>query len=278
MLDKKVFLTRVFTAIIFAVIVIFLLNFNKFTVFIFLAIVGFSTAFEYVKIKMDDNAGIRDLVIAPFLFGSAPILIDYFTSSLNFVGFLLLLLGAIIFSIYLLFKLFTNKSSKTKTDFMIYLEVLFYIGIPLLLTENMFLSGDGARAIIIFILILLIWTNDTFAYLSGSMLGKNKLMPSVSPGKTIEGFIGGGVFTLVVSLVLYNYFNMYSIIFYVLMALVVWLIGTSGDLIESKLKRSYSIKDSGKIMPGHGGFLDRFDSFIFVLPYVVLLAYIYTKL
>jgi len=278
MLDKKVFLTRVTSAIVFASIVVFLLNYNRFTVFLFLAIVGFATAFEYVKIKMDGRAGLREFIVAPFLFGAAPITIEYFTHKLNFVGFNILLLLSVLFSIYLLYKLFADKSSKTESDIVVFGEVLFYIGIPLLLVENMFLGEGEGRPIIVFVVILLIWTNDTFAYLSGSMLGKNKLMPSVSPGKTIEGFVGGGVFTIVVSMVLYHYYNMFSITYYIILAIIIWLIGTSGDLIESKLKRSHSIKDSGKIMPGHGGFLDRFDSFIFVLPFVVLLTYIYNKL
>lgn len=278
MLDKKVFMTRVITAIIFAAVVIFLLNYNRFTIFLFLAIVGFSTSYEYIKIKMGDNAGVRDMVIAPFLFGSAAVIIDYFTNSLNIAGFNILLVFTIIFDFYLMYKLFSGKSSKTDKDFNIYMEVLFYIGIPVLLVGNMFLLNEDSRPIVVFIIILLIWTNDTFAYLSGSMLGKNKLMPSVSPKKTIEGFVGGGVFTIVVSLILYHYYNMFPMSYYIILAIIVWVIGTTGDLIESKLKRSYSIKDSGKIMPGHGGFLDRFDSFLFVLPFVVLLTYIYNKL
>ena len=188
-------------------------------------------------------------------------------------SFLVLLILTIVFDAYLIYRLFFINLTKTKKNISIYLEILFYIGIPFLLLGHSFLTPKDSFSIVIFILILLIWTNDTFAYLTGSMMGKNKLMPSISPGKTIEGFIGGGVFTIIVSFLLFKVFGTFSISFYVALAIIVWVLGTVGDLIESQLKRTYNIKDSGKIMPGHGGFLDRFDSFIFAVPFLVLLAY-----
>lgn len=147
-----------------------------------------------------------------------------------------------------------------------------------MLLSNYFIVGANSLTYIIFIIILLIWTNDTFAYLTGSMLGKNKLMPSISPGKTIEGFIGGGVFAIIVSILLYNIYDSQSLLLYILLAIIVWIIGTLGDLVESMIKRSYGLKDSGNIMPGHGGFLDRFDSFLFSLPFVVLLYEVISRL
>jgi len=275
MLDKKVLFTRAVTAIIFAVIVVFLLNFSRDTIFIFLAVVALFTSYEYIKIKLGEKAGIREKTIAPFLFGVAPIAIDYFMHQLNYIGFNMLLVLTLAFDLYLMIQLFTSKSMVVKKEFKVFIEVLFYIGIPVLLASNMFLVGVDSKSIVIFILILLIWANDTFAYLTGSLFGKNKLMPSVSPGKTIEGFIGGGVLTIITAVLLFYYFKTFSVYFYMLLAILVWIIGTIGDLIESKIKRSYGIKDSGTIMPGHGGFLDRFDSFLFVLPFVVLLAYLF---
>ncbi len=275
MLDKKVLYTRASTAIIFAAVVIFLLNYSRLTIFIFLSIVAFFTAYEYVKIKLKDNAGFREKYIAPLLFGVAPVAIDFFTPKLNFVGFIILLIITILFDIYLMFKLFYNKSMVVKSDIAVYFEILFYIGIPILLASNLLLSNMESKSILFFIVILLIWANDTFAYLTGSMLGKHKLMPSVSPGKTIEGFVGGGVFTIITAVLLNHFINVFPLSYYILLGLIVWIIGTIGDLVESKLKRSYNIKDSGTIMPGHGGFLDRFDSFIFVLPFLVLLTYFY---
>ena len=275
MLDKKIFLTRVTTAIIFGAIVIFLLNFSRDTVFVFLAIVSFATSYEYIKIKKSKSYSKFNQIIAPLLFGSGPLIIEHFSSVFNKVGFFILLVASLVFSVYLMFNLFTKKKSVTKNDFLMHFKLLFYIGIPFLLMGYLFLTPNDSFTIIIFILILMIWTNDTFAYLTGSLFGKNKLMPSVSPGKTIEGFVGGGMFTIIVSYLLFLYYGTYPVLFYVILAFIVWIFGTIGDLIESLLKRTYGIKYCGKIMPGHGGFLDRFDSFIFTIPFLVLLAYLF---
>lgn len=117
---------------------------------------------------------------------------------------------------------------------------------------------------VLFIL-LLIWSTDSGAYFVGKNFGKKKLFKSISPNKTIEGSIGGIITALTVGVVFYlctNIFqNTYEVI---IMALVVSIFGQIGDLIESALKRSFHVKDSGKILPGHGGILDRFDSTIFV--------------
>ncbi|MFN5460059.1 MAG: phosphatidate cytidylyltransferase [Bacteroidota bacterium] len=126
---------------------------------------------------------------------------------------------------------------------------------------------------IILSLFFLIWTNDTFAYLSGSLFGKRKLMERISPGKTWEGFIGGGVFTLILAFFLNDVFPVdfhwhMSRTDWMVIGLFVFLFGTLGDLIESMMKRFTGVKDSGKILGGHGGILDRFDSLIFVVPFL----------
>jgi phosphatidate cytidylyltransferase len=126
-------------------------------------------------------------------------------------------------------------------------------------------------------LIFLIWMSDTFAYLVGSMIGKNKLMPTVSPGKTWEGFIGSGILTVSIAWWLAAYFhppipeNKSIPGFWVYIAVLVWLFGTLGDLVESSIKRTFNKKDSGNVLPGHGGILDRFDSFIYILPFILFL-------
>jgi phosphatidate cytidylyltransferase len=112
--------------------------------------------------------------------------------------------------------------------------------------------------------------NDTFAYLSGITLGKHKLFESVSPKKTIEGFIGGIVFSIIAGILLAKFYMEEPIIYWIIIALIVGFFGTLGDLIESKFKRVAGVKDSGNIMPGHGGFLDRLDSIIFVAPFIYL--------
>ncbi len=120
-------------------------------------------------------------------------------------------------------------------------------------------------------IIFLIWANDTFAYLGGSLIGKNKLFERVSPGKTWEGTIVGVVLCVAVGFVLNMNETFSSKWVWPLIALFVGIFATIGDLIESQMKRKAGVKDSGTLMPGHGGVLDRFDSLLFVSPFVFVI-------
>ena len=131
---------------------------------------------------------------------------------------------------------------------------------------------------------VLLWTNDTGAYCAGSLLGKHKLFPRVSPGKSWEGSIGGGVLVLVVSYLIGWYVNqgaephVLNEWQWMGLGLVVCVFGTWGDLVESLLKRTIGVKDSGNVIPGHGGMLDRFDSSLMALPAAVVYLYSLTLL
>lgn len=116
----------------------------------------------------------------------------------------------------------------------------------------------------------IIWVNDSFAYVSGRLLGKHKLMKRISPKKTIEGFVGGLLMALVAGAILHYYVGVYNIYQWLILAFVVAFFGTIGDLIQSKFKRQADVKDSGNIMPGHGGIFDRMDSIIFAAPFAYL--------
>ena len=118
---------------------------------------------------------------------------------------------------------------------------------------------------IIFFPFLLVWVNDTFAYLSGSLLGKHKLFPRISPKKSWEGAIGGGLMTIIIGLCVSPYIEGYTIRDTAIISCIVVVFGIYGDLLESLFKRSIEIKDSGNILPGHGGILDRFDAIIFTI-------------
>ncbi len=117
---------------------------------------------------------------------------------------------------------------------------------------------------------LLLWTNDTGAYLVGSALGRHPLFERISPRKSWEGFAGGVVLTLIVAQLLPGCFGVTGTAGWMIIALIVSVAGTIGDLLESMLKRSLGLKDSGTVMPGHGGFLDRFDSVVVAFPLVYL--------
>jgi phosphatidate cytidylyltransferase len=114
--------------------------------------------------------------------------------------------------------------------------------------------------------IALVWVNDSFAYLSGTLLGKHKMTPVLSPGKTWEGFAGGIIFTLLGAWIAWNITGILGMGSWMLIALLVSSLGLAGDLFESGLKRTVKVKNTGTLLPGHGGILDRFDSLLFVAP------------
>ena len=116
----------------------------------------------------------------------------------------------------------------------------------------------------------LIWINDTFAFIVGKSIGKHKLLERISPKKTIEGFLGGLVFSCIASVFIYKFTGLLSIQLWVTVAIVTSVFGTLGDLIQSQLKRQAGVKDSGQLMPGHGGIYDRLDSIIFASPFIYL--------
>lgn len=117
---------------------------------------------------------------------------------------------------------------------------------------------------------ILVWVNDTGAYFIGKNFGKQKLFPRISPKKTVEGFLGGLFFACIVSYFIAKFTGSLDFTYWLILGIIVSVFGTIGDLIESKFKRQANVKDSGVIMPGHGGLLDRLDSIIFVAPFFYL--------
>ncbi|WP_418513824.1 phosphatidate cytidylyltransferase [Corallibacter sp.] len=117
---------------------------------------------------------------------------------------------------------------------------------------------------------ILVWTNDTFAFLVGKNFGKQKLFEKISPKKTVEGFLGGLFFACVASYFIANFTDTLNFTNWLILSIIISVFGTLGDLIESKFKRQANVKDSGFIMPGHGGLLDRLDSIIFAAPFIYL--------
>lgn len=127
----------------------------------------------------------------------------------------------------------------------------------------------------LFFALLSIWTTDTGAYFVGKSIGKKKLLPEISPNKTVEGLIGG-ILSAVAMAIIFQYFtnflSSYTVAF--IAAVFVSIFGQLGDLVESAFKRHYGVKDSGAIFPGHGGVLDRFDSLLFILPILYFLIHV----
>ena len=213
--------------------------------------------------------------IAPIILGAAVYCIasQFRTNQTND---LLLLLATLFVSVKCLLLLFNSKKEKFDT-LSKYVYTIGYVILPFIIITKIPFSDNIYRPKIIISIFILIWTNDTFAYIVGKSVGKHKLIERISPKKTVEGFIGGMVFSVIAGILISKFYFqpkpnylITSIVIWTISAIIISIFSTLGDLIESKFKRIAGVKDSGNIMPGHGGILDRLDSIIFVAPFVYL--------
>lgn len=178
---------------------------------------------------------------------------------------LFVLLG-IISWFFILFMVLTYPKGQKFWDYRVLVGVLGLILIPLFYNSVTFIYAyPNGRAILFYILVL-IWATDTGAYVAGKIMGAHKLIPRVSPGKTIEGAFGGLVFAFLIAYFGYLYFNPLNTFLWFVVALFLIIISMLGDLFVSVLKRRLKVKDTGHIFPGHGGMLDRMDSLIAAIP------------
>ncbi len=176
-------------------------------------------------------------------------------------------LAIFLFTVLMMSQMFTKKQN-VPTGLFHSVFGLVYIGFPMFLMPIIAQFNEAHNGWILAAVFILIWTSDSFAYLVGRKFGKRKLLERISPNKTIEGFVGGMVFTLIASVLLYYFVPVFSLGGWLGLAVIVIIFGTTGDLFESALKRSFNLKDSGNFMPGHGGILDRIDSLLMTLPIV----------
>ncbi|WP_368668140.1 phosphatidate cytidylyltransferase [Aquimarina sp. RZ0] len=198
-----------------------------------------------------------------------------------FLGFLLLFhtltiplsMTLIILGLTILTQLFLVRDLLTIRIIPMFEKRKYFTSIFFLITSIVFLTllpsyDMEYDPIMIAAPLFMIWTNDTFAYLVGKNFGKHKLLERISPKKTIEGFFGGFLFTLIAGYLIAYFTNTLSISVWLIISIIMSIFGTLGDLIESKFKRQAGVKDSGSIMPGHGGIFDRLDSIIFASPFL----------
>ena len=188
-------------------------------------------------------------------------------------------IAPIFFFVPLIIALFSKKHDYVSIVGASWLSMIFVAlpcGIMTMFYNEELMGTDNGWVLLIFAYIL-IWVNDIFAYLTGSAIGRHKLCPRISPKKTIEGSVGGAVFTMLfayfINRFLLNVFffdNLISNVEVLFLALGVVVFGTFGDLTESMMKRHAGVKDSGNIIPGHGGILDRFDATFMAMPFVFI--------
>jgi len=182
----------------------------------------------------------------------------------------LLLLSIVIGVNLYLIKNLIRPSQQPRTIVKKYLLIIFYMIGGVVFTILLPSYGGEYTSYLVAGVFALIWINDTFAFIVGKSIGKHKLLERISPKKTIEGFVGGAVFACIASFFIFKITGLLSIGLWVTVALVTAVFGTLGDLIQSQIKRQAGVKDSGQLMPGHGGIYDRLDSILFASPFIFL--------
>ena len=175
-----------------------------------------------------------------------------------------------VISIYEMWRL---RKGKTKVLAFLYVLIPFFIIQLFGMTDHDYPNSPFDPSHILFMFVLT-WTFDTFAYLFGVRFGKTKIMPSVSPKKSWEGFVGGFIFTIISAYLTVSYFPSIELNHAIVISLFLPFTATLGDFIESHYKRQAGVKDSGDFIPGHGGMLDRMDAFMITIPVLYIYLHI----
>ncbi len=265
--------TRAISAVIFVALILGGLLGGPYSFMALFSIVTALSLYEFLSMVLDryqrrDRARIAlgiSFGLAPHLIASA-VLFDWLPNRDELLFALILAFFPLLFLMFI-YELFAAAKRPFENVGMMVMGMV-YIGAPFAMLDYIaYQSGEFDWQLVLGIL-LLTWLSDTGAYVAGSTLGKTKLLPRISPNKTWEGFAGGAILVLVSSWLLGEYLPVIRHRDWIAIAVIVIIFGSLGDLIESMLKRSIFVKDSGKLLPGHGGLLDRFDAFIFLLPFV----------
>ncbi|MBS1689536.1 MAG: phosphatidate cytidylyltransferase [Bacteroidetes bacterium] len=269
-LNWPTFFTRLGSAIVFCIVMMAGLLWNIVAFTVLVSLIQYLCLREYFRLikKIDPEINWPGWLMMLLQIGSLGLLwfglwdIPKFEGRM--MGFVFLIIPTTIILIA-----FLSKGNAWKTG-MYALGSIFYITMPMLA-----LTGLHSICMVLPIaLILMIWMNDTMAYLVGSFIGKTPFS-AISPKKTWEGTAGGAILTLAGAAVWGYYSPIYHMVDWMALALCAAIAGTAGDLLESKLKRMADVKDSGTMMPGHGGALDRFDSLLVAVPFAFCYAYLF---
>ncbi len=173
-------------------------------------------------------------------------------------------------------KLFKRKDPKPFENLGYTFLGLIYVALPFALVNELAIERHHYKPLLMLGILIILWVNDSGAYFVGTILGKRKLFERISPKKTWEGFFGGAICSLLVALVFAKYYTPLDWWKWLVIAGIIVVTGTLGDLVESLFKRSIAIKDSGSVIPGHGGFLDRFDGLLLSMPFILTFLKIFT--
>ena len=283
---KHNFIVRAITSVLFVIVVVGFIIWDPISFDLLFGIITAMTIWEFCTI-VNKNA---DLQVNRLITTVAGVYLFYAVMAFNmnvcgseiFIPYLVSIMYLMISELY-----FDRKNSIYNWAFALMAQL--YIALPFALLNTLSFiavtkSWDMPQPIytpvITLSMFIFLWCSDAGAYCVGSLIGKNKLFPRISPGKSWEGSIGGGLIAIIAGIFIYYISNKYQVptpinswTAWIGMAIVVVVFGTWGDLVESLLKRKLGIKDSGHILPGHGGMLDRFDSTLMAIPAVVVYIY-----
>jgi len=278
----KNLLTRSLSSLFIVAIIIGALFFNSLSnyfLFLVLLVLGLNEFYSFVKLAAYKPNRIMGIIIAAIIYT-----ISYFVA-LKIWNFSAYIWIVPVFSLLLIMELYRKKEEPIANLAVTVLGIL-YLALPLSLVHFMVIHttavsgsldittqilGKGAvyfNAYIIVGYFMIQWTSDTGAYLAGITLGKHRLFERISPKKSWEGAIGGFLAALAVAFLVATIFPQLKLENWIVISIIINVFGVYGDLLESLFKRSVSVKDSGNIIPGHGGILDRFDSTLLALPVV----------
>ncbi|HEY8735115.1 MAG TPA: phosphatidate cytidylyltransferase [Puia sp.] len=285
-LQAVTFRTRALTSLVFVAVMMTGLLWNIWSFFILFSIIHFGCWYEYQKLLAKIDPPYADIssfqkygvMIAGWCimmyFARPGFAGDFVNAGLHNAG----LYGGLLFLFILPVAeiLYTRKTYLRNMGYSALGLIYISLSLGFLLNLRTYYPGtplETVNKLLVLAIILSLWVNDTMAYLIGSLIGKTPLS-NISPKKTWEGTIGGIIFAIVamgtVGYFLNSGVEMQPVTQWVIVAAIAAIAGTIGDLLQSKLKRIANVKDSGRIMPGHGGFLDRFDSLLFATPFIWL--------
>jgi phosphatidate cytidylyltransferase len=257
---------RLITGILGSAAVIAGLSYSEWIYFgIFLIIVFFSLREFYQLAGLD---GMIPLKTLGTVIGIAVFSLSFFISQETIDSRYYFLIFPLIAFVYVI-KLYKKTEQKPFTNIAFTFLGVFYVAVPFALLNVATFEEGYYNYEIILGSMLILWASDTGAYFAGTLFGKHRLFERISPKKSWEGFWGGAALAMVITYILTLYFHSLSLVDWLIVSLIIIIGGTFGDLVESLLKRSIEIKDSGDSLPGHGGFLDRFDGLLISAPFIV---------
>ncbi|MEO6884262.1 MAG: phosphatidate cytidylyltransferase [Bacteroidia bacterium] len=273
------FFQRTLTGILFVAVLIgcILWNYYSFAaLFLLITVLGLLEFYSLVERDNIHPQKYFGIIIGALVYISFANPFETYNLPISF--FVLMVIIIPIFFTAFIVELF-RKKEKPFTNIAYTFLGVFYVALPFGLLDLLYfqyINYNPSKIILGYF--FLMWTNDTGAYLCGRAFGKHKLFERISPKKTWEGTIGGVILSIAIAFVIAHFFTQLRLVDWIVIALIVSIIGSLGDLVESLFKRSINVKDSGKILPGHGGILDRFDAVLISTPFVIAYLLIFAHL